>query len=50
MKGMLEAEAGATPSSEPALREGAKAWTERGLVRELIEKFKVLPITTDILS
>lgn len=50
MKGMLEAEAGATPNSEPLLREGAKAWAERGLVREFLEKFKVLPITTDILS
>ncbi|MFT7686620.1 MAG: alpha-galactosidase [Candidatus Azotimanducaceae bacterium] len=47
MKGLLEGEAGSTPSSEPALREGAKAWAERGLFRELLEKFKVLPITTD---
>jgi alpha-galactosidase len=38
MKGMLEAEAGSTPNSEPVLREGAKAWAERGLFREILEK------------
>ena len=47
LKQLTAEEAGSTPGSEPALREGASAWSERGLFRELLEKFKVLPITTD---
>ena len=47
LKQLFEQEAGSTPGSEPALRAGANAWAERGLFRELLDKFKVLPITTD---
>ncbi len=38
---------GSTPGAEPALREGAAAWPERWLFREILEKFDLLPITTD---
>ena len=47
MKKLFAAEAGSTPGSEPALREGARAWAERGVFRELLTKFDCLPITTD---
>ncbi len=47
MKTLLDGQAGSTPGSEPALRAGAGAWAERGLFRVLLEKFGVLPITTD---
>ena len=47
LKQLTDQEAGSTPGSEPALREGASAWAERGVFRELIDKFRVLPITTD---
>ncbi|MCP4003714.1 MAG: alpha-glucosidase [bacterium] len=44
---LLESQAGSTPGSEPALRENAQPWAERGLFRALLEKFDYLPITTD---
>jgi alpha-galactosidase len=44
---LLEAEAGSTPGSEPALRYKAAKWAERGLFKVLLEKFGYLPITTD---
>ncbi len=44
---MLAEQAGSTPGSEPALREGAHRWPERWLFREILEKFGYLPITTD---
>ena len=44
---LLEAEAGSTPGSEPALRAGANKWAERGVFKVLLEKFGYLPITTD---
>jgi alpha-galactosidase len=47
MKKLLAAEAGSTPGSEPALREGASPWAERGAFRVLLERFHCLPITTD---
>jgi len=47
MKKLLDAQAGSTPGSEPALREGASPWAERGAFRVLLEKFRCLPITTD---
>jgi len=47
MKQLIEGKAGSTPSSEPALRTDATAWAERGVFRLLLERFKVLPITTD---
>ncbi|HEB91623.1 MAG TPA: alpha-glucosidase [Deltaproteobacteria bacterium] len=47
MKKLLDAQAGSTPGSEPALREGANPWAERGAFRVLLEKFHCLPITTD---
>ena len=47
MRQLMEAEAGSTPGSEPALRAGAGKWAERGLFRVLLEKFGYLPITTD---
>ena len=47
MKKLFAAEAGSTPGSEPALRDGASAWAERGAFRVLLEKFHCLPITTD---
>jgi alpha-galactosidase/6-phospho-beta-glucosidase family protein len=47
MRELLEAQAGSTPGSEPALRKGANKWAERGLFRVLLEKFGYLPITTD---
>ncbi|MCP5045226.1 MAG: alpha-glucosidase [bacterium] len=47
MKKLLDAQAGSTPGSEPALREGADPWAERGTFRVLLEKFHCLPITTD---
>jgi alpha-galactosidase len=47
MRKLFAAEAGSTPGSEPALREGARAWAERGAFRVLLEKFHCLPITTD---
>lgn len=47
MKKLFAAQAGSTPGSEPALREGASAWAERGAFRVLLERFHCLPITTD---
>lgn len=47
IKQFLDAEAGSTPGSEPALRAGANKWAERGLFKVLLEKFGYLPITTD---
>jgi alpha-galactosidase len=47
IKKLLAHKAGSTPGSEPALREGAGKWAERGLFRVLLEKFGYLPITTD---
>lgn len=47
MKKLFDNEAGSTPGSEPALREGARAWAERGVFREILRKFDCLPITTD---
>lgn len=47
MKHLFAQQAGSTPGSEPALREGASAWAERGTFRVLLEKFHCLPITTD---
>ena len=47
MKKLIEAQAGSTPGSEPALREGAHPWAERGVFRVLLERFHCLPITTD---
>jgi alpha-galactosidase len=47
MKSLLEAQAGSTPGSEPALREDARPWAERGVFRVLLERFGCLPITTD---
>jgi alpha-galactosidase len=47
MKSLLEKQAGSTPNSEPALREGAHPWAERGVFRVLLERFGCLPITTD---
>lgn len=47
MKKLLDSRAGSTPGSEPALREGASPWAERGAFRVLLEKFHCLPITTD---
>lgn len=44
---MSEEGAGSVPGSEPALREGARAWAERGLFRVMMEKFGLFPITTD---
>lgn len=47
MRKLIAAEAGSTPGSEPALREGASQWAERGAFRVLLERFHCLPITTD---
>ena len=47
LKELFVAEAGSTPFSEPALREGAKPWAERGVFRALLENFHCLPITSD---
>jgi len=47
IKQLFAAQAGSTPYSEPALREGASSWAERGAFRVLLEKFHCLPITTD---
>ena len=47
MKKLFESEAGSTPGSEPALRDGAHPWAERGVFRVLLERFRCLPITTD---
>ena len=47
MKMLFDQQAGSTPGSEPALREGASPWAERGAFRVLLEKFHCLPITTD---
>jgi alpha-galactosidase len=44
---MRESGAGSTPGAEPALREEAGAWAERGLFRVIMEKFGLFPITTD---
>jgi alpha-galactosidase len=44
---MRAEETGSTPGAEPALREGATAWPERWLFREIFEKFGYLPITSD---
>ncbi len=47
MKTLFTQQAGSTPGSEPALREGAHPWAERGVFRVLLERFGCLPITTD---
>ncbi len=47
LRQLREAEAGSTPGSEPALRPGANSWPERGLFKEILNKFGYLPITTD---
>lgn len=47
LKQLVDTEAGSTPGSEPALREGACKWAERGLFKILLERFGFLPITTD---
>ncbi|MBU2514273.1 alpha-glucosidase [bacterium] len=47
MRQLLEAQAGSTPGSEPALRAGANKWAERGLFKLILEKYGYLPITTD---
>ncbi len=47
LKTLFETQAGSTPGSEPALRENASPWAERGTFRVLLEKFQCLPITTD---
>ena len=47
MKQLVEGQAGSTPGSEPALRQGAHPWAERGVFRVLLERFHCLPITTD---
>lgn len=47
LRELIEAEAGTTPGSEPALRQGAGRWAERGLFKVLLERFGYLPITTD---
>jgi len=47
MKQLVERQAGSTPGSEPALRQGAHPWAERGVFRVLLERFHCLPITTD---
>lgn len=47
LKQLFASQAGSTPFSEPALREGASPWAERGAFRVLLEKFHCLPITTD---
>lgn len=47
MKTLFEQQAGSTPGSEPALRDGAHPWAERGVFRVLLERFQCLPITTD---
>ena len=47
MKRLFEHQAGSTPGSEPALREGASPWAERGVFRVLLDRFGCLPITTD---
>ncbi|MGC9521588.1 MAG: alpha-glucosidase [Anaerolineae bacterium] len=44
---MREEGTGSTPGAEPALREEAGAWAERGLFREIMETFNLFPITTD---
>lgn len=41
------AEAGSTPGSEPALRPDADKWAERRIFKVFLEKFKLMPITTD---
>ncbi len=47
MRQLLEAQAGSTPGSEPALRAGANKWAERGLFKVILDKYGYLPITTD---
>ncbi|MBW2240373.1 MAG: alpha-glucosidase [Deltaproteobacteria bacterium] len=47
LKKLHAARAGSTPGSEPALREGAHPWAERGVFRVLLERFGCLPTTTD---
>ncbi|MDP6376570.1 MAG: hypothetical protein QF921_00150 [Pseudomonadales bacterium] len=47
MKELFETEAGSTLSSGPALREEARVWAERGAFKILLDRFGVLPITTD---
>jgi alpha-galactosidase len=47
LKKLFDAQAGSTPGSEPALREDARPWAERGAFRVLMERFGCLPITTD---
>ncbi len=44
---MREEQLGSVPGSDPALREEAGAWAERGLFREILETFHLFPITTD---
>ncbi len=40
-------EAGSTPGSEPALRSKSGYWPERYIFKVLLEKYGLLPITTD---
>lgn len=40
-------EAGSTPGSEPALRSKSGYWPERLIFKIFLEKYKLLPITTD---
>ncbi len=47
MRKLLAAQAGSTQGSEPPLQESASEWAERGVFRVLLEKFGLLPITTD---
>lgn len=47
LKKLIDVQAGSTPGSEPALRDDARPWAERGVFRVLMERFGVLPITTD---
>jgi alpha-galactosidase len=47
MRTLFEQQAGSTPGSEPALRDDAHPWAERGVFRVLLERFGCLPITTD---
>jgi len=47
LKSLFEKQAVSTPNSEPALREGAHPWAERGVFRVLLQRFGCLPITTD---
>ncbi|MCP4751950.1 MAG: alpha-glucosidase [Proteobacteria bacterium] len=47
IKQLRAAEDGPTPGSDPALREDALKWAERRLFKAVLERFGLLPITTD---